>query len=242
MNPRALHFPERRGIGRWAFSGVAIVATHAALIAALVLWYARTPPEDNIIPAIAVSLVSAASSSPQIEDQNVAIGPPMEEVEQTPPVPPKIEEQNPIEPAVEPPPFQQAEVTLPKPKSEPTPVKKPKPAPRPPAEARAAPRSERVAQFSQAAASAYNSLVYGHLQRYKRYPASARGASGTVVVRFALKRAGDVVSRAVTKSSGNDALDQEALAVLHRANPFPAFPAEKSGSQDSFVGAINFSQ
>jgi protein TonB len=242
MTALALHFPERWGIGRWAVAAVAIVLAHGALIAALVLWYTRTPPDDNIIPAIVVSLVPAPSSSPSVENQDVAVGPPMQEIEETPPEPPKVEEQKPVEQVIPPPPpVQQAEVTLPKPEPKPKPIEKPKPAPRPPQEAHAPPPSQRVAQFSQAAANAYNSLVYGHLQRYKRYPTSAGGASGTVVVRFTLNRAGDVVSSAVTKSSGSDALDQEALAILRRASPFPAFPSEKSGSQDSFVGPINFS-
>jgi protein TonB len=130
-------------------------------------------------------------------------------------------------------------VTLPNPEPEPKPIEEPKP---PDPEIRAPPRAERIAEFSPAAANAYNSLVYGHLQRYKRYPASAGGASGTAVVRFALNRAGDVVSSALAKSSGNAALDQEALAILRRANPFPAFPVEKPGAQDSFVGPINFSR
>ena len=243
MSPHALHFPERSGLGRWVISAAAIVLGHAALIAAIVLWYTRTPPDDNIIPAIAVSLAPAPSSAPAAENQDVAVGPPMQEVEETPPEPPKVEEQKPVEQVIPPPPpVQQAEVTLPKPEPKPKPVEKPKPAPRPPQEARAPPPSQQVAQFSQASANAYNSLVYGHLQRFKRYPSAAGGASGTVVVRFALNRAGGVVSSAVTKSSGNSALDQEALAILQRANPFPAFPNEKPGSQDSFVGPINFSR
>jgi periplasmic protein TonB len=197
--------------------------------------------EEKIIPAIIVSLVPAPSSSPQIDNQDVAVGPPMEEVEQTPPEPSKVDEQKPVEPTPQPPPVQQAEITLPKPEPKPEPIEEPKLAPKPPAEARAPPKAERAAQFSPAAANAYNSLVYGHLQRYKRYPSSAGGASGTVVVRFALNREGGVVSSAVTKSSGSEALDHEALAILLRASPFPAFPADKPGSQDSFIEPINFS-
>jgi TonB family protein len=65
-----------------------------------------------------------------------------------------------------------------------------------------------VGQFTQAGSDAYNALVFGHLQRFKRYPSSARGAQGVAVVRFVLNRAG-----AVTKSSGNDVLDREALGI-----------------------------
>ncbi len=165
----------------------------------------------------------------------------MEQIDPTPHDAPKVEEQKPIQHVDPPPPLpEKAEVTLPKPA--PKLIEKPKPPPALPQERRAPPKAERVAQFSAAASNAYNSLVYGHLQRYKRYPSSAAGASGVVKVRFALDRAGDVVSSTVARSSGNAVLDQEALAILRRANPFPAFPAEKPGSQDSFIGDINFSR
>lgn len=95
-------------------------------------------------------------------------------------------------------------------------------------------------QFSPAAARAYTSLVYYHLQHYKRYPNSARGASGTVVVTFVLDREGNVASSAVERSSGNEALDREALTILQRAKPFPRFPASESGSQVRFNAPITF--
>jgi periplasmic protein TonB len=94
----------------------------------------------------------------------------------------------------------------------------------------------------EASARAYNALVFGHMQRFKRYPASARGASGTVLVRFELNRAGGVIGSAVTKSSGNAVLDQEALDLLRRASPFPPFPAAKPGEKDSYIAPVNFSR
>jgi len=45
---------------------------------------------------------------------------------------------------------------------------------------------------------------------------------------------------AVTKSSGNDVLDREAIDLLHRASPFPAFPAAKPGTQDTYTVPIGF--
>jgi protein TonB len=55
-----------------------------------------------------------------------------------------------------------------------------------------------------------------------------------------LNRAGEVVSSKVTKSSGNEILDEEALDILRRASPFPAFPAAKPGTLDSFIAPVNF--
>jgi protein TonB len=101
-------------------------------------------------------------------------------------------------------------------------------------------KNERIAEFSVASSNAYTALIFGHLQRFKRYPLAAHGASGIVTVRFELNRAGEIISSKVTKSSGNNILDQEALDILRRASPFPAFPAVKPGVQDSFIAPVNF--
>jgi periplasmic protein TonB len=239
MNALALHLPERRGLSRWTLAGVTVLIAHAAIVAAVALWYARRPVEPNILPAIAVTLAPVESSSPEIQDQDIAVGPTMQQAEAAPKEPPKVEEK-PVEQVVQPPP-QEAEVTLPR--VEPKPVEKPKPEERPPApETRAPPKTENVGQFTQAGSNAYNALVFGHLQRFKRYPSSARGAQGTVVVTFVLNRTGEVIESAVTKSSGNDVLDREALEILRRASPFPPFPEAKPGPQDSYVAPVNFAR
>jgi periplasmic protein TonB len=239
MNAFALHLPERRGFSRWTLAGVTILIAHAAIVAAVALWYARRPVEPNILPAIAVTLAPVDSSSPEIQNQDIAVGPTMQQAEAAPKQPPKVEEKQVDE--VAPPPPQQAEVTLPR--VAPKPVEKPKPEERPPApETRAPQKTERVGQFTQAGSDAYNALVFGHLQRFKRYPSSARGAQGTVVVRFVLNRAGAVIESAVTKSSGNGVLDREALEILRRASPFPPFPAAKPGPQDIYIAPVSFAK
>jgi len=237
MNAFALHLPERRGLSRWILAGVTILIAHAAIVAAVALWSARRPVEPSILPAIAVTLAPVEASSPQIQNQDIAVGPTMQQAEVAPKEPPKVEEK-PVEQVVQPP-SQQAEVTLPQ--VEPKQVEKPKPEERPPApETRAPPKTEHVGQITQAGSNAYNALVFGHLQRFKRYPSAAHGASGAVVVRFVLNRAGAVIETAVTKSSGNDMLDRAALDILRRASPFPPFPEAKPGPQDSYVAPVNF--
>ena len=239
MNANAfmLHLPERRGFSRWTLAAVAILIAHAAIVAAVVLWYARQPAEPTILPAIAVTLAPAESSSPEIQDQDIAVGPTMQQAEAAPPEPPK--EEKPVEQVVQPPsPPQEAEVTLPK--DEPKPEEKPTES-RPPApETRAPPKTEHVGQFSEAGAKAYNALVFGHLQRFKRYPQAAHGVTGTVLVQFVLNRTGDVIESKVTKSSGNGVLDREALETLRRASPFPAFPDAKPGAEDTYVAPVIF--
>ena len=239
MNAYELHQPEGRGLVRWTLAGVVILFAHAAIVAAVALWYARQPAEPNILPAIAVTLAPVEGSSPEVQTEDVAVGPAMQQADEAPKEPPKVEEK-PTEEVMQPTPPQEAEVTLPQIEQK---VEQPKPEVMPPApETRAPPKNERVAQFSVASSNTYNALVFGHLQRFKRYPRAAQGASGTVMVRFVLDRAGRVTDTVVTKSSGNRVLDEEALDTLRRASPFPPFPAAKPGSEDSYIAPVNFSR
>lgn len=241
MSALALHLPERHGVSRWVLAATAIVALHAAIIASVIIWYEREPPTRTLAPALEVSLVPVEASSPEIQNQDIAVGPAMQQAEEAPREPPKVEEQKLDQPIEPPPPQQQADVTLPKPEEKP--VEEPKPDTPPPApETRAPPPTEHVGQFSQAASNAYDARVVGHLLRFKRYPAAAHGASGKVEVKFALNRAGELTAVEITKSSGNSVLDQEMLAIMHRANPFPPFPVAKPGTQASYVWSLDFAR
>lgn len=237
MTAFALHLPERNGVSRWIVAGAAILAAHAAIVASVAFWYVRQPPAPHILPAIAVSLAPVAASSPETQELDIAVGPAMQQAKEQPKEEPKVEDK-PIEQVAPPPPQQQAEVTLPTEQKE---VEKPKQEVTPPVpETRAPPPTPKVAQFTQAASNAYDALILGHLQRFKRYPSAAHGAMGTVTVRFTLNRAGEVMKSEVTKSSGNSLLDREALEILRRANPFPPFPAAKSGTDDFYIAPIKF--
>lgn len=239
MNAYTLHLPEGRGVSRWSFAGLAVLLAHGAIVTAVALWYAHKPVEPNIIPAITVTLAPVDASSPEIQNQDIAVGPTMQQAEEAPNEPPKQEQ--PVEKIEQPPPPQQADVTLPQ--ETPKQIEQPKPEAQPPApETRAPPKTERVGVFSEASANAYNALVFGHLQRFKRYPAAAHGAYGTTVLRFELNRAGEVIASEVSKSSGNAALDREALELLRRASPFPPFPAQKPGAHDAFLAPVAFAR
>ncbi len=237
MTAFALHLPERSGVPRWILAGAVILAVHAAIAAWVALGYVREPPAPHLLPAISVSLAPVEASSPDAQNQDIAVGPTMQQAEEQPKQEPKVEDK-PIEQVVPPPPQQQAEVTLPTEQKE---VEKPKQEVTPPApETRAPPPTPKVAQFTQAASNAYDARILGHLQRFKRYPPAAHGAVGVVTVRFTLNRTGEVIKSEVTKSSGNSVLDHEAIDILRRANPFPPFPAAKSGSDDFYIAPIKF--
>ena len=189
---------------------------------------------------VAVTLAPVEASSPTIQDQDIAVGPTMQEAPAVPTEERKVEEK-PLEQVVQPPPpQQQADVTLPRDEQK---VEKPEPQPITPApETRALPKNAKIGEFTEAGSNAYNALVFGHLQRFKRYPAAAHGASGVVLVRFALNRAGEVISSEVSKSSGNGVLDREALDILRRASPFPPFPTAKPGTQETYIAPVNFAR
>ena len=180
----------------------------------------------------------------------------MEEIAPTPPQ---------QKPEVAAPPEQKREPTPPKPEPakivpdrKPTPVKPKvvraeakKPTEAPPApRTTAAPRAERQAPAASAVSAgasaatlaSYRQLVAAHLQRFKQYPSSARaaGQQGVARVSFTLGRGGQVTSSGLGGSSGHAALDAETVAMVRRAQPFPAFPAELKQGSMSFSAPVAF--
>jgi protein TonB len=86
----------------------------------------------------------------------------------------------------------------------------------------------------------YRGLVAAHLARYKQYPADARsgGKGGTAAVTFTIGGSGAVASVGLARSSGVPSIDQEVVAMVRRASPFPAPPG---GRPQSFTVPVNFS-
>lgn len=89
----------------------------------------------------------------------------------------------------------------------------------------------------------YLARLLAHAARFKRYPRSARqdGVTGTVHVRFHLAGNGRVKRPVVLKSSGDQRLDQAAVEVILRANPFPAIPKTMSKDGLDLTLPIEFS-
>jgi protein TonB len=75
--------------------------------------------------------------------------------------------------------------------------------------------------------NSYFAKLLGRLNRYKRYPASARAArrQGVVMLHFIMNANGQVLLAEINKTSGVVELDAEALALVRRAEPLPAIPA-----------------
>jgi protein TonB len=92
------------------------------------------------------------------------------------------------------------------------------------------------------ALKAWQGQIVAKLERLKQYPESAReaGEQGVVYVRFRLDRSGNVISVSLTTSSGYDDLDDEVLALVERASPFPAPPSGVSDAKLEMVVPVTF--
>ena len=221
----------------------------------------------DMAPATASPQPMQMDIAPGPEMQEADASPPSEAAkpetvqEELAPTPPQLK------PEVEAPPEQKPDPTPPKPepaKIVPEPAKpvpeKPKrvrkearkptkatPAPRttaaPRAERRAPAASAISAGASAAAVASYNQRVAAHLQRFKQYPpaSKAAGQQGTSRLSFSISRSGQVLSSRLAGSSGHAALDAETLAMVRRAQPFPAFPPEMKQASMSFSVPIQFS-
>lgn len=266
MTTRAIVLLEREGgvdVARWATAAAIVLAAHLGLMATYLLFFSQPPTGAPELPAVVIDLapLPVAPASPM----DVAPGPEM--VETPPPPEPEAVEPKP-EPIIEPPPpAVEPLVALPEPPKEPPspPQVREEPRPKPPEVKRvertppaprttAAPRSERAtaerpsapspgAVSTSAAMASWRDQVVAQLQRAKRYPSGAqsRREQGVVMLSFTLSRGGSVLARSIVRSSGNSELDQEALAMIMRAQPFPPFPAGMPQAQVRLPVPINFS-
>ncbi len=134
----------------------------------------------------------------------------------TPPVE-KVEEKE------EPLPQQQSEAMLP---------------PKPPETLLQPPREEVPVVIPQQAraradVATWKSQIVTLLEHNKRYPAEARarGEQGVTRLAFRIDPDGHLLSSRIVTSSGSPALDDETLALVRRAQPFPPPPPELAGSE-----------
>ncbi|MBR0710841.1 energy transducer TonB family protein [Bradyrhizobium liaoningense] len=260
-----------RETARWGASGAVIVALHVAAALLAMSFLKSQPEQGVSLPAIMVDMspvTSAPQSTPldlapgPVMEQADASPPdwaaPQAVEETLAPTPPqdKPEVVAPPEQKLKPAEAESAKVVT---EARPEPVKpkvvrpeakKPShatPAPRTTASGRAerqAPAASAVSAGASAAAIAsYNQMVAAHLQRFKQYPpaSKAAGENGVARLSFTLSRSGQVLGSRLAGSSGYSALDAETMAMVRRAQPFPAFPAEITHATMSFTVPISFS-
>lgn len=109
------------------------------------------------------------------------------------------------------------------------------------AAAPAAPSAADIARHANAEAN-WQGLLLAHLEKHKKYPKSARKRhqQGTSFLRFRMDRSGTVLSFALAQSSGHATLDEEVLAMIARAQPLPALPAEMTDAVVEIVVPVQF--
>jgi protein TonB len=89
----------------------------------------------------------------------------------------------------------------------------------------------------------YLARLLAYLNRFKRYPAEARAAriTGVVMLHFVMDKTGDVSTAEISQTSGKPLLDAEALALIERAQPLPAIPADFGKDTINAIVPIEFS-
>ncbi len=237
-------YDERREFARWSLAGAVVLAAHVGLAASYLIL--RNPDPNGMPLAPAVIMDLAPLPVAPASELDIAVGPQMQESL----VPPEPKPQEQLEKLEPPPPVENPVVATPEPK----PIVEPKPEPKPKApRTTAAPRSPlhtgsvAAAPAPGANASAFSpswiNTLFSHLLHYRQYPSSAQSArqEGVVTLSFTMDRNGRVLSRHIARSSGYAALDAEALAMVERAQPLPAFPPSMPESTRSFTAPIRFS-
>lgn len=230
----------------WGVSGAVMFALHAGVLAAAVLWHPQF--KSSAPPPAAMMIELAPMAAPPAPPREMAPG-----IEQTAsrPLEKKVEEE------LKPPPVKKVEVPLPKPKPKPQAKPQPEapPAPKvveqttapvaaetPPAPTMAAPAPGASPSPPSNAVPTWQGALRAHLERFKRYPASAqfRRQEGVSTVRFVMDRDGKVLSAQLERGAGHSLLDAESLALLERAQPLPIPPPEIRGDRIELVVPVQF--
>lgn len=204
-----------RDLRRWAIAAIVVLGIHLAAIAGYLYVHAPSNVGDEDAPIVIDLAPDETVDQPET--------PPPPEVEQKPEEPPPPEE---AQTEVSPPPEQM-------PAEEPKPPAPPPPPPPPAPKTAAAVRAE----------TAYETALRKHLARYlPTYPSETHPEEGTVHVGFSLSRSGRVLERHIIRSSGHTDLDNAALNMVDRAQPFPPFPAAMTESEKIVEFPLHFGQ
>jgi periplasmic protein TonB len=159
--------------------------------------------------------------------------------------PPEVAPAPDPEVAVQPPPPQEVKQETPK-RQEPRPpaptTSAPQAIPEQMAAIPAAPTQGQIIPTNSNVVPTWKTQIVALLERNKRYPetAQSRREQGVAQVFFSLDRQGRVLESRVVRSSGANALDAEALALLRRAQPFPPPPRELAGDHIDLTVPIRF--
>ncbi|MGJ4970246.1 MULTISPECIES: energy transducer TonB [unclassified Bradyrhizobium] len=82
--------------------------------------------------------------------------------------------------------------------------------------------------------------LVAQLKVQRRYPLQASDQGGTAKVLFHIDREGHLISAVLAETTGDPALDREALAMVERAQPFAPPPPELADGDLTFLVPIVF--
>ncbi len=99
-----------------------------------------------------------------------------------------------------------------------------------------------VISSAQEAMLRYQDMVKQRIEEVRRYPSWAKrqGIEGTVYINFTVLSDGTSCNVRIIKSSSSKILDDEAIATIQRANPFPPIPKEINSSSVRIEVSILF--
>ncbi|SFA71845.1 outer membrane transport energization protein TonB [Poseidonocella pacifica] len=224
---------------------------------------APAPPPEPVAEAPKIELALEAVPQPVTPSglalpQMTEAPPPVDRSITQPPPPPEPEP----EPKPEPEPVVTAERASIPPVLRPDNLAKPKPEPKKKPAARSAPSEAQRAAGSgggsnagAAQQSANASITRGqmqthlarwgaqisrHVERRKRYPREASGATGRAQLQITVSRDGRLAGAQLIRSSGQPSLDRAALNAARSVKRFPAAPKELTDSVYAFAVTLNF--
>ncbi len=242
------------------------VAIHVAAMGGLLAW-PMSPPV--LAPVIVVEVVAMAPSAPPQEpasaieeSQPSPSDPPPGPEPETASVPMPVEPVSEAIPELLPDP-EPAPEPVPKPMALPRPATKPplprispppparNPAPTqqamvPPRPVTAAPPATLAAPSTPArertGTASYTAVLLSWLERYRQYPRLARlkRIEGAVILSLTLSRSGSLKAISVKKGSGQSVLDDAAVDMARRADPFPPLPATFAHDRIEFMVPVVF--
>lgn len=249
---------------RWGAAAVVVMCGHAAIVLAAVAWNRNEAMPSEAPAAILIDMVAAPDKPPL----DIAPGPEVtESVKEEEIRPVETAKEEPVIELPQTEPQERAAVVLPPPMPEPGPEEAPKPKPEPKAEKKpeekkkaenrrastsssfraprvanaAAAQAAGAAQAMAVAPASWKGAVLAALNRNKRYPGGATG-TGTAVIAFTISRSGQVTSARLVQSSGDRALDEEAVSLPRRASPLPPPPGEVGGGSINLNVPVRFSR
>jgi protein TonB len=245
--------PEEPSLRRWMIAGTTVVLIHTAIAFWFIYLRETNAPVGEPPAAVMIELAPLPVAPPSDVPPEVTPGPQMKQAEPEE----VVEPQRTIAVPALPPSPKPAVVLMTAPKPKPKPPKKvakkvetperdpPSPRTSAPTHSEAAPaRTAAVPRQgssgpSAASIASWRSQVYAHLVRYK--PGTSVDGSGTASLSFTINRSGSIVSSRLSGSTGSSTLDQKALEMVRRANPFPAPQSEVGGGSFTFSVPVHFS-